>query len=199
MKKRLTGCLAFVICEKYRYTNDLILYIPHDPYQPLKRVKWDEVPALFKQRFTARDSSAPDDGNPTAYQRFFSRFLHYSHLPGYFAELTYVTPAPGATPGLKPYSPLLNDFLTGLNPFSIFAPVLNVPPDPAPIKRLRSDPYLGPSTINQKGQHGWEENHDLWEYLFDQHRDKLLADARSHAVPTADVDARVRSESWPNC
>lgn len=31
MRKRMTGCMAFVICEKYRYSNDLILYIPQDP------------------------------------------------------------------------------------------------------------------------------------------------------------------------
>ncbi|MGF6096282.1 NEL-type E3 ubiquitin ligase domain-containing protein [Pseudomonas sp. 18175] len=196
MRKRLTGCMAFVICEKYHYTRDLILYIPHDPHHPLKRVTADEFQAIFKQRFTERDASTPDDGSPTAYHRFFSRFVRYGDLPGYFDELTVTTPAPGATPGLKPYSPLLNDFLRGLNPFSLFAPVLDVPPDPAPIRRLNPTPYLGPSRMNQKGVVGWEDNLDLWTYLFDQHRDKLLADARSHAVPTADVDARVRSEKF---
>ncbi|MBC2380472.1 hypothetical protein HF257_04115 [Pseudomonas sp. WS 5106] len=194
MRKRMTGCMAFVICEKYRYSNDLILYIPQDPHHPLKRVTWDEMQAIFKARFAARDTSAPDDGRPTAYQRFFSRFVRYGDLPGYFTELTTVTPAPGSVAGMKPYFPLLDDFLRGLNPFSMFAVVRDLPPDPAPIKRLNPDPFLHPSTMNQKGRIGWEDNLDLWDYHFERHRDKLIADASSHAVPTAEVDARVRSE-----
>lgn len=194
MRKRTTGCMAFVICEKYRYSDDLILYIPDDPHHPLKRVTWDQMQVIFKERFAARDTSAPDDGRPTAYHRFFSRFVRYGDLPGYFAELTDVTPAPGSVAGMKPYFPLLDDFLRGLNPFLMLAPVLDLPPDPAPIKRLNPDPFLHPSTMNQKGRIGWEDNLDLWDYHFEQHRDKLLADASSHAVPTAEVDARVRSE-----
>lgn len=39
----------------------------------------------------------------------------------------------------------------------------------------------------------WEENVALWEHNADRLRDKLIADARQHAVPTADVDARARA------
>lgn len=192
MHKRMTGCIAFVICEKYRYTNDLILYIPHDPHHPLKRVTYAQMRTIFKKRFTERETSAPDDGRPTAYQHFFSRFVRYGDLPTYFGELTTTTPAPGALVGLKVYSPFLIHFLRGISPFK----TVEAASDPEPIKRLNPDPFLNPSTMNQKGRIGWEDNLDLWTYLFEQHRDKLLADALSHAVPTANVDARVRSEKF---
>lgn len=194
MKKRMTGCIVFMICEIRRYTNDLILYIPHDPHHPLKRVTWEQMQAIFKTRFTTRDTSAPDDGSPTAYQRFFSQFVRYGDLPTYFGELTDFTPAPGTITGLKVYSPFMTHFLKGIDPFSLLFTTAEVPSNPEPIRRLKSDPYLNVGAINQKGTVWWDDNLDLWDYLFAQHRDKLLADARSHAVPTADVDARVRSE-----
>ncbi|MCR4539858.1 hypothetical protein NUV89_15775 [Pseudomonas sp. 18.1.10] len=194
MKKRMTGCVAFVICEKYRYATELILYIPHDPHHPLKRFTQAQMQAMFKQRFTTRDTPDLGDGSPAAYPRFFSQFVDYADLPAYFGELVDVTPAPGAIEGLKPYSPLLDEFLRGLNPFSMFAVVREVPPDPPPSKRPNPDPFLNPITLSRKGHGVWADNIDLWDYLFDQHRAKLIADARSHAVPTADVDARVRSE-----
>lgn len=192
MHKRMTGCIAFVICEKYRYTDDLVLYIPHDPYNPLKRVTYAQMRAMFKARFTTRDTAASDDGSPTTYQRFFSQFVRYGDLPTYFGELTTTTPAPGTLVGLKVYSPFLIHFLRGISPFK----TVEAASDPEPIKRLNPDPFLSPSTMNQKGRIGWEDNLDLWAYLFEQHRDKLLADALSHAVPTANVDARVRSEKF---
>lgn len=48
MKKRMTGCVAFFICEKYRYGDELILYIPHDPHHPLKRFTSAQMQAMFK-------------------------------------------------------------------------------------------------------------------------------------------------------
>nr|WP_314524997.1 NEL-type E3 ubiquitin ligase domain-containing protein [uncultured Pseudomonas sp.] len=196
MKKRMIGCVVFVICEIRRYTNDLILYIPHDPHHPLKRVTYQQMQAIFKARFTTRDTSAPDDGRPTAYQHFFSRFVRYGDLPTYFGELAEFTPAPGTITGLKVYSPFMMHFLKGLDPFSLLFKTTEVPPNPEPIRRFNPNPFLDATTMHQKGRSGWEDNLDLWNYLFDQHRDKLLADARSHAVPTADVDARVRSEKF---
>jgi hypothetical protein len=37
MKRRMTGCVVFSISERYRYTNEFIVYIPHDLQHPLKR------------------------------------------------------------------------------------------------------------------------------------------------------------------
>jgi Leucine-rich repeat (LRR) protein len=196
MKKRMTGCVAFVICEKYRYADELILYIPHDPHHPLKRFTWPQMETMFKQRFTARDTPDLGDGSPTQYQRFFSQFVGYADLPAYFNELNETVPAPEAIANKEPYSPLLVAVINGINPFAPFTPVLDLPPDPPPTQRPNSDPFLNAVTLTRKGHGVWAANIDLWDYLFEQHRDKLLADARSHAVPTADVDARVRSEKF---
>lgn len=194
MKKRMTGCVAFFICEKYRYGDELILYIPHDPHHPLKRFTSAQMQAMFKQRFTARDTPDPADGSPTAYQRFFSQFVAYGDLPTYFNELNETIPAPEAIANKAPYSPLLVSVINGFNPFSPFTPVLDLPTDPPPTQRPNPDPFLNAITLTRKGHGVWADNIDLWDYLFEQHRDKLFADARSHAVPTADVDAHVRSE-----
>ena len=194
MKKRMTGCMAFVICEKYRYTDELILYIPHDPYHPLKRYAWSEMETLFKQLFTRRDQPDPGDGSPTAYQRFFSQFVGYGDLPAYFNALTQDATTPTVGAALAPYAALLNELSKGINPFLAFTGIRELPPVPPSPKVLNPAPYLRPIPIKFKGRGLWDENLDPWDYLYEQHRDKMLTDARRHAVPTADVDARVRSE-----
>ncbi|NVZ18825.1 NEL-type E3 ubiquitin ligase domain-containing protein [Pseudomonas costantinii] len=194
MKHRMTGCVVFVICEKYRYTNDLILYIPNDPFAPLKRHTWTTLDALFKQRFTTREANDPTDGNPSSYQRFFSQFFAYGDRPDYFDRLTEDGPQTSAIRSGSPFVSLINQMLNGINPFSAVTSINQLPPGPPPVKVPDPDPYLAPSAMLRKGHGIWADNIDLWDYLFDRHREQLVADARSHAVPTADVDARVRSE-----
>lgn len=194
VKKRMTGCVAFVIVEKYRYADELILYIPHDPYHPLKRFTWPQMQAMFKQRFSTRDQPDPGDGSPTAYQRFFSQFVAYGDLPAYFNALTEDAPASNVSAALAPYEALLNELSKGINPFMAFTGIRELPPVPPAPKVPDPDPYLNPIARLFKGRGLWDENLNLWDYLYEHHRDKMLADARSHAVPTADVDARVRSE-----
>lgn len=194
MKKRMTGCVAFVICEKYRYADDVILYIPHDPYHPLKRYNRAEMVAMFTQRFAARDTPDPGDGSPTAYQRFFSQFVAYGDLPAYFDALTEDVEALTVGEKLAAYASLLNELSKGINPFAMFTSVREWPPAPPTARRPNPQPFLNPITLSRKGHGVWADNIDLWGYLFEQHRAKTLADARRHAVPTADVDARVRSQ-----
>jgi Leucine-rich repeat (LRR) protein len=194
MKHRLTGCVVFVISEKYRYSDDLLLYIPNEPQAPLKRYTWAQLNAVFKQRFTQRDADAPADGSPSAYARFFSQFVAYADRPDYFRQLT--TDAP-ARPGLAgPFATLMNDVLNGVNPFSLFTGIKKLPPTPPKPQAHNPDPFLALGAMVRAGHGLWADNIDLWDYLFDRHREQLLADARSHAVPTADVDARVRSEKF---
>ncbi|UII72128.1 hypothetical protein LVW35_02810 [Pseudomonas sp. HN11] len=194
MKHRMTGCVIFVISEKYRYTDEVIVYIPHDPYSPLKRYTAAAMDRAFKQRFTERDARAPNDGNPTPYQRFFSQFVDYADLPDYFSQLTEAVPDASFARNAAGYAPLLNEFANGFNPFSIFTEIRHLPPGPPPARKANPDPFLAPTAWPRAGHGLWVENIELWGYLFDQQRAKLIADARAHAVPTADVDARVRSE-----
>lgn len=88
MKQRLIGCVVFVICEKYRYTDELIVYIPHDPEHPFKRYSYAQMKAQFKRRLTAGDTTATAAAGPTSYQRFLSQFLPYDKRPHYFSQFT---------------------------------------------------------------------------------------------------------------
>ncbi|MGY2402430.1 NEL-type E3 ubiquitin ligase domain-containing protein [Pseudomonas sp. SDO5271_S396] len=196
MKRRMTGCVAFVICEKYRYTDDLILYVPNDPHAALKRYTFDEMRAVFKQRLGVREASDPNDASPSAYQRFFSQFVAYADRPYYFSQFTEDAPGTLKSSKLAPFGSLINDVNKGLSPFSLFTGINELPPGPRPTRVPNTDPYVAAGTVLRQGAGIWEANVDLWDYLFDRHRDQLLADARSHAVPTADVDARVRSEKF---
>ncbi|HWT68543.1 MAG TPA: NEL-type E3 ubiquitin ligase domain-containing protein [Pseudomonas sp.] len=189
MKRRMTGCVVFSICEKYRYSNELILYVPNDPQHPLKRYTTNEFEAEFKSRFTTRDASQPWDGSPTAFQRFFSQFVAYADRPHYFSQFT--VNATNALQNKGTYTPILNELVKGINPFIGFK---KLPPARAVDQLPNDDPYLAPAGVARKGHGIWVDNIDLWDHLFEQHRDKLMADAQAHAVPTADVDARVRSE-----
>ncbi len=196
MKHRMTGCVLFMISEKYRYTDEWILYIPHDPQSPLKRYTGTTMASLFKQRFTTRDATAADDGNPTPYHRFFSRFVAYADLPDYFSQLTEDAPDPSFKHKAAAYAPLFNELAKGFNPFAVFTGIRHLPPLPQATRKANPDPYLAPRELTREGHGLWAENVDLWTYLFEQHRNKIIADARAHAVPTADADAKARSEKF---
>lgn len=191
MKKRLTGCVAFVICEKYRYTDELILYIPHDPEHPLKRYTFQQMRDELKRLLTARVAPQQTGAEPTAYQRFLSQFLPYDQRPEYFSQFRQKAPdSPGDGWDLlrSPWLSVLQGFTAG----SAFTRIQQVPPERQVKWEPVADPYIAPSTLGRKGQGLWAPNEDLWQYLYSQNRTKLIDDARSHAVPTAEVDARAR-------
>ncbi|SDV06104.1 Leucine Rich Repeat [Pseudomonas mucidolens] len=184
---QMTGCVLFSVGDLYGRSDELILYIPNDPLYPLKRYTRAEMTDLFKQRLTARDVSLPDDGSPTTYQRFFSQFVAYADRPYYFKQFTQDGPVLTIDQALDQYAPLLIE-LSGIDPYSL----LYLPNEQPPPQVPNLDPYLAPGAMLRKGAGIGTRN--LWDYLFEQHRDKLIADARAHAVPSADVDAKARSE-----
>ena len=190
MKRRMTGCVVFGICEQYRYSSDFIVYIPHDPEHPLKRYTPERMRAEFKRQFTALGASPSSDG-PTEHQRFFSQFVAYADRPYYFSQFT-------RTAADAPADPLHSFWVKVAQYIPVLSSVVRIkelPPE-RPTKRERvEDPYLNPTDVNRKGVAGiWSANTDLWAYLYEQNRAKVIADARSHAVPTADVDATVRAK-----
>lgn len=192
MKKRTAGCMAFVISEKYRYSDALILYVPHDPEHPLKRYTWDELNKELKRQFTARDPGQPRDGNPTDFQRFFSQFVAYKDRPYYFSQFTHKA-AGSVTDPFAPLRPAVAEpFLELLSPLVGFIYPQELPPAPADKLEPEDDPYLAVSTGGPQAP--WGNNPDPWLDLFQLSQDRIFDDARYHAVPTADVDAKVRAE-----
>ncbi|MFC6337757.1 hypothetical protein GIR22_24550 [Pseudomonas sp. CCM 7891] len=193
MGRRMTGCVLFSVGDLYGRSDALILYIPNDPAYPLKRYTRAEMATLFGHRFTDRDISSPNDGGLIAYQRFFSQFVAYADRPYYFSQFTQDKPAQTFGQKLAPYAPLLNK-LSSIDPFSGLYQLKELPPAHQAPQEPNPDPYLAPGAMPREGEGIWTRN--LWDYLFEQYRDKLIADARAHAVPSAEIDARLRSEKF---
>lgn len=188
-KLRMTGCLVFVV-KRDEDIDRYILYIPHDPAHALKSYRPRTIVAQFTKKFTTPDSPLTSKGNHTAYQRFFSQFVNYADRPQYFSWFTKDDPDADSSQVLKWKFPdldqrgalIIDGVLAGLR-FTGGGPQV---PNP--------DPVLEPNVMLFNGQQPWEDNKDPWTYLYEQSRAKSIADAASHAVPTADVDARVRAE-----
>ncbi|QAX85336.1 hypothetical protein C2E19_16395 [Pseudomonas sp. DTU12.3] len=190
MKRRMTGCVVFSINEKYRYTNDFIVYIPHDPEHPLKRYTSAQMREVFKRKFTAQDA-LPSREPATAYQRFFSQFFAYADRPYYFSQFT----RSAADAPTDPLRSIWVKVVQMIPPISVLTRIKELPPEQQGKREPEDDPYLDPFGMVRNGVAGiWAANTDLWQYLYEQHCDKLIADARARAVPTADVDANVRAK-----
>ncbi|MFJ2279802.1 NEL-type E3 ubiquitin ligase domain-containing protein [Pseudomonas sp. NPDC087803] len=190
MQRRMTGCVVFSISERYRYTNEFIVYIPHDPEHPLKRYTSAQMREMFRRKFTATDAAAPD-GEPTAYQRFFSQFVAYAERPYYYGQFTQVA----ADAPSDPLHSIWVKVAQLLPPISSITRIKELPPERQGKREPQSNPFLDPFGVTREGVSGlWADNTDLWQYLYEQHSAKLIADARAHAVPTADVDAKARAE-----
>ncbi|MHC8289215.1 NEL-type E3 ubiquitin ligase domain-containing protein [Pseudomonas sp. XS1P51] len=190
MKKKMTGCVLFLIGEKYKYSDEMVLYVPHDPEHPLKRYKGRAMDEELKRQFMATDASKPKDGSPTAYQQFFSQFVAYADHPYYFSQFTRKAADALADPLAALRSPWIKG-LEVLNPLSVFVTPKELPPEQPPKQEPVEAPYIRTSSFAQRGL--WGPNGDLWVELYEKSRDKIIADARHYAVPTADVDATVRA------
>lgn len=188
MKHRMTGCVGFVICEKYRYNDEVILYIPNDPAHPFKRYSGSQMKQAFKRLFLDREGLQPGDSGPTNYQHFYSQFVPYDQRPYYFSQFTQKS-ADSPSDLLRSPWVTITEYI---NPVSSLTYINELPPErPAKMEPV-ADPYIAPSTVTRKGRGIWAYNVDLWTYLYEQHRDKVIADARSHAVPSNDVDVKAR-------
>lgn len=190
MKKKMVGCLMFDVSEQYRYSSEVILYIPNDPQHPLKHYTAAAFEDAFKQRLVARDASLPRDGTPTAYQTFFSQFVAHADRPYYFSQFTQA--AGSSSDSIKPLRSPWAELLLFKNPISAFVTGNQLPPPKAPKLEPDDDPYVPITSVSRPFL--WSPNTDVWDYLYDSSHARLIEDARSQAVPTADIDARVRAE-----
>lgn len=183
MGLQMTGCMVFYISEKSDYEGDWVVYIPRDPVQPLKRYAWAQINDAFKRLFTNPDASISESVSPTTYQMFFSRFVPFEKKDYYFRQ--FIRGATDST-SLIWRSPWkrLRDFTIepGINGIQALPDLVPVALEP------NNDPDLSPAA-RQRGDQGIWANLDPWTFLYEQARDRFIADARAYAVPTADVDA----------
>ena len=143
----------------------------------------------LKRLFTAREGMAADDPAPTAYQRFFSQFVAYDQRPYYFSQFTQKSANSPSGPLSSPWRKFV-EVLFGMTPIT---QIKELPPEKPAKMQPVSDPYIAPGSMTPyRGTGTFSGQLDLWPFLYEKHRDKILADARAHAVPTADVDAKAR-------
>lgn len=186
MGLRLSGCTAFVAVEKHQQAREVLVYIPHDPQHPLKKYPSREAFAAELTRQLMEGATQA----PGRYQRFLANYLAYADQPTYWRRLTQEA----SDQPRDPYVVLrLSEYVW---PFvSSAASVLVGPRQLPPVKKVREpiqDPDFDIQVIAKREL--WQENVDLWGDNFDKLHTKLIADARGHAVPTADVDAQARAK-----
>ncbi|WP_426156891.1 NEL-type E3 ubiquitin ligase domain-containing protein [Pseudomonas sp. TSRC2-2] len=182
MNYRLVGCIVFVIYDRFPSFDEVILYVPNDPAHPLKRYTGTQMQDTLKRLLSARDPQQLQSTAPTAYQQFFSQFLPYKRRAEYFSQ--FVKPAHPASDWLRSASLTTAQIMTGLGTWETPPEVSVMIPD--------TDPFVAASPMPDLEAYIKGRNNDLWTYLYEKHRDKVFGDARSHAVPTEDVDAKAR-------
>lgn len=194
MNLKLHDCLIIEPCEKYRYSDGFIAYIPDDPEHPIKRYgSFGEFQNALSQRLKGNPGgrSRAVETPVTDYQRFISGFIAYKDRPYYFRRLTELVtdapPQPFAAQWLRSeWGKLVLDVAAPR-----LSPVNSLLGDPQPQVRV---PVTDPSfAINADAIGGLWADIDLWQHRYDSLRTRLLADARAQAIPTADVDASARA------
>jgi len=183
MHYRLVGCVVFVMYDNaFPSFDEVILYVPNDPEHPLKRYTGTQMQDTLKRLLSARDPQQPQSTAPTAYQEFFSQFLPYKRRAEYFSQ--FVKPAHPASDWLGSAWRRIGQIVTPFGPWETSHEVPEMIPE--------TDPFVAASPIPDLDAYIKGRNRDLWTYLYEKHRDKLFDDARSHAVPTKDIDAKAR-------
>lgn len=145
----------------------VIAYVPHDPQHPLK--EYPSSHAFFVELTRQLQGDAvPVPSAPSPYQIFFSQFVAHPQRGRFFALLrAQLFPVQYHGPSLQPGQPSWRETL-------------------APNPQLR----FGAMAFGD--QTGERFNADVWGYLFRQQVNKMLNDARTLAVATADADSAAR-------
>ncbi|ARB30976.1 leucine rich repeat (LRR) protein [Pseudomonas tolaasii NCPPB 2192] len=187
MGLRLSGCTAFVAVDKYQHAQEVLVYIPHDPQHPLK--KYPNLQALQAELTRQLMADAKRGTGLTAYQGFLKNSIAYTDQPTYLRRLTEdASDAPGDPYGTLRIGQYILPFVSAT--VSLLIGPKQLPPAPTAREPIK-DPNFYIQVIAKREP--WQANVELWGDNFDKLRDKLIADARGHAVPTADVDAAVRA------
>lgn len=188
MGLRLSGCTVFVAVEKNQHAREVLVYIPHDPQHPLKKyASLQDLQAQLTRQLTV-DTAA--GSGPSHYQRFLKNYVAYADQPTYLRRLTQEASEQPRDPYVvMRVGQYVLPFVSAI--ISVFVGPKQLPPAPS-VREPIKDPNFYVQVIAKREL--WQENVELWGDNFEKLRDKLIADARGHAVPTADVDAAVRAK-----
>jgi Leucine-rich repeat (LRR) protein len=194
----LTGCMVFATVEKYKYgVDEAILYIPHDPEHPVKKYRVSPQPELTR-RLLATVTSPGKAGQATDFPGFLSQFIDYKDRPLFFNRLTQKAANAPVDPLAPLRPPIVSQVLLPVllpvlwGPSGTFLTPNTLPPETPSPREPVTELNIHLTYRNREGL--WAENGDPWVQLFQRSRDKILSDARSHAVPTADADAKTRAD-----
>lgn len=204
----LRGCVVFEPRIKYFSASWIIVWIPGDPYHPLKYYpSHDAFQAELTKKLTPESLTMPRSSELTAYQRFLSQFIDQSNHPEYYNRLTGpLTHAP-ARPVTLPGGRVTEDGLWtqwANSPVDLHVYTSHMPPggagtgvsirdkSPADLPDytsrilLAAPPvYVGVVALNPRDE--WYQP-DLWQQLLEVMIKKSLADGRSLAISTEDAD-----------
>lgn len=197
MGLRLQGCVLIDPCVKHQYSDWFIAYIPDDPEHPIKRYEsFDAFSQTLTRQLTRYPHASPTHralAGPAEYQVFFSRFVSHKDRPYYFHRFTETVVDGPDEPWF--YRWLRSEkgafWANLLVPDLVRTRFSSIMGDP---RHTIEVPLEGPNLdINVHGMKGpWGEV-DLWEELYEGMRTRLIEDACTQAIPTANTDAANRS------
>ncbi|WP_314919494.1 dermonecrotic toxin domain-containing protein [Pseudomonas helleri] len=180
----LRGCVVFEPRIKFFPASWIIVWIPGDPYHPLKYYSsHDAFQAEMKRKLTPERLTVPRSHELTAYQQFLSQFIDQSQHPEYYNCLTELFTHAPPPPVVLPGGTVTDED----GRWSIRA---NSPIDlPAFTSRvLSAAPAVNASVVPLNPRDEWYQA-DLWQKLLEGMIKKTLADGRSLAISTEDADA----------
>ena len=163
MKLRMTGCVLFLAFDD-EHIDSPILYIPQDPYQPLKRYT-HRAPLLtaLKQRLSTPGLASTRVDRPTDYQVFFSQFVDYADRSHYFSQFTLDAPDATLREKIGSNFPGIGQFYELISKVTVFK-LKNFPPLPLAPQVPNPALYLAPVAMAFKNQAYASDKVDLWTY-----------------------------------
>ena len=190
----LKGCVVFDLCVKDQYSDAMIVWIPGDPQQPLKKyASFFDFRDELLRKLTPSASRTRETGL-TPYQQFLSQFIAQKDRPYYYRRLTQLwRDAPQLPWGSEWFhSQKTQDWIHVLAPVPSLG--LNVEHNPE-VHTLRVQaelPSVNIEICTMSADYAWVDV-DLWEKQFQDMRERAFSNARNMALPTADADANNRS------
>lgn len=184
MGLELKGCVVFDVSFENQFSDAKIVWIPGDPEHPLKQyANYVDFRDELTRQLTARTTTLRQT-ELTPYQQFLSRFIRHQDRPYYYRRLTMLIKDAPDRPAW---------FEWGVSFVPLVSLALSVLPkwDPHTRRVLADQPDIDVQ-ICIMSDDSWDDV-EIWGKLYADMRGRMLNNARSMALPTAQADANNRS------